>query len=319
MKRWRNTWIVMGMAVGLVVAALAVGVGVYSRPPKQMVLDLGNSATLKLVRIPAGTFLMGSPETERGRQFDERQHEVTISKPFYMGVTAVTVDQFAAFVAETGYRTDAEREGWSFGFGIEDGQLIGKGIDGCSWRKPSFEQRGDHPVVHVTWNDARAFCDWLSKKSGRTVTLPTEAQWEYACRGGTTTAYPWGANAEDGLGWSNGADQSLKRKLPGSRWPFFSFDDGFAYTSPAGALRANGFGLCDMNGNVCQWCLDFYGAYPTEAAVDPTGPVSGTLRVQRGGSWFNAADNCRSAFRRKCDPGKRYDDNSFRVVVTGAE
>ena len=139
---------------------------------------------------------------------------MTISKPFYMGVTHVTVDQFAAFVKDSGYKTDAEKDGWSVGFEIKDGKFVRQKMDGCSWRNPSFDQKGDHPVVQVSWNDAKAFCDWLSKKSGKTVTLPTEAQWEYACRAGTTTAYPWGDNPDDGKGWANCADQSLKKKIP---------------------------------------------------------------------------------------------------------
>ena len=139
---------------------------------------------------------------------------MTISKPFYMGVTHVTVDQFAAFVKDSGYKTDAEKDGWSVGFEIKDGKIDVKKVDGCSWRNPSFDQKGDHPVVQVSWNDAKAFCDWLSKKSGKTVGLPTEAQWEYACRAGTKTAYPWGDNPDDGKGWANCADQSLKKKIP---------------------------------------------------------------------------------------------------------
>src|ERR1035437_9439728 len=181
---------------------------------KELTLDLGNKVTLKLVQIPAGKFLMGSPETEKDRGKDQVQHEVTISKPFYMGSTHVTVDQFAAFVKDSGYKTDAEKDGWSYGFEIKDGKIAVRTVNGCSWRNPSFDQKGDHPVVQVSWNDAKAFCDWLSKKRGRTVMLPTEAQWEYANRAGATTAYPWGDNPDDGKGWGNCADQSLKNKLP---------------------------------------------------------------------------------------------------------
>ena len=175
-----------------------------------MTVDLGDKVTMKLVQVPAGKFTMGSPEAEKKAAVkeavaagnsekdatdvfkDEVQHEVTISKPFYMGITHVTVDQFAAFVKDSGYKTEAEKDGWAGGFEIKDGKLNDKRVNGCSWRKPSFDQKGDHPVVQVSWNDAKAFCDWLSKKSGKTVVLPTEAQWEYACRAGTKTAYPWG-------------------------------------------------------------------------------------------------------------------------------
>ena len=181
---------------------------------KELTLDLGDKVTLKLVRIPAGKFLMGSPETEKDRSTDEVQHEVTISKPFYMGVTHVTVDQYAAFAEGTGegYKTDAEEEGNSAGIEIKAGKLGCRVWPDARGALSSFDQKGDHPVVQVSWNDAQAFCDWLSKKSGKTVCLPTEAQWEYACRAGTTTAYPWGDNPDDGKGWANCADQSLQEE-----------------------------------------------------------------------------------------------------------
>jgi len=285
-------------------------------PAQELALDLGGKATLKLVLIPPGKFLMGSPAAEKGRDRDEVQHEVTISKPFYMGTTPVTVDQFAVFINESGYKTEAEKDGWSYGFEIQEGRLVARNVEGCSWRRPSFDQKGDHPVVQVSWNDAQAFCTWLSKKSGRAVALPTEAQWEYACRAGSTTAYPWGDNPDDGKAWANMADQSLKKKLTVAGAGFCSWDDGFAFTSPVGSFKANAFGLYDMNGNVCQWCQDRYGDYEAGATTDPSGASAGSLRVQRGGSWYNPPERGRSAFRRRCDPGKRYDDDGFRVVVT---
>ena len=300
---------------------------------KELTLDLGNKVTMKLVQIPAGKFLMGSPEDEKKAAVkeavaagvpekdatnafkDEAQHEVTLSKPFYMGITHVTVDQFAAFAKDSGYKTDAEKDGWSVGFGIKDGNFDIKKMDGCSWRNPSFDQKGDHPVVQVSWNDAKAFCDWLSKKSGKRVRLPTEAQWEYACRAGTKTAYPWGNNPDVGKGWANVADQSLKKKLPNDEWMFFNWDDGFVFTSPVGSFKANAFGLYDMTGNAWQWCQDRYGDYDKGAATDPTGADTGSLRVLRGCSWDDTPVSCRSADRDRGDPGNRSDDGGFRVVV----
>jgi formylglycine-generating enzyme required for sulfatase activity len=285
---------------------------------KVMTLDLGSKVTMKLVLIPAGKFLMGSPETEKDRNKDETQHEVTISKTFYMGVTHVTVDQFAAFVKDSGYKTNAEKDGRSAGFEIKDGKLDIKKMDGWSYRNPSFDQKGDHPVVQVSWDDAKAFCDWLSKKTGKSVVLPTEAQWEYACRAGTKTAYPWGDNPDDGKGWANGADQNFKKKLPNApaEWTFFNWDDGFVYTSPVGSFKANMFGLYDMNGNAWQWCQDRYGAYEKGAATDPTGADTGSLRVLRGGSWVNDPRRCRSANRFGYVPDDRDVVNlGFRVVV----
>jgi len=287
---------------------------------KGLCLDLGNKVTMKLVQIPAGKFSMGSPETEKDRKEDETQHEVTISKPFYMGVPHVTVDQFAAFVKDSGYKTDAEKAGSSLGIENRDGVLSPKKMDGCSWRNPSFNQKGDHPVVQVSWNDAKAFCDWLSKKTGKTVALPTEAQWEYACRAGTKTAYPWGDNPDDGTGWANGADQSFKKTVPNAPagMKVFNWDDGFVYTSPVGSFKANAFGLYDMIGNVGQWCGDCYGNCEKGAATDPTGAGTGSYnhRVHRGGSWCNGPTVFRSAYRNLgYAPGRREVNIGFRVVV----
>src|SRR5208282_3915999 len=127
---------------------------VWADPPaapaaKEVILDLGNGVGMKLVQIPPGKFLMGSPTTEVGRDSDELQHEVTITRAFYMGVTHVTVDQFSAFVKDGGYKTDAEKNGWSYGIEINAGKIDAKKVNGCSWRNPSFPQKGDHPVVQV--------------------------------------------------------------------------------------------------------------------------------------------------------------------------
>ena len=284
---------------------------------KELTLDLGNGVSLKLVLIPAGKFLMGSPETESGRNRDETRHEITISRPFYLGMTHVTVDQFAAFVKDKGYKTDAEKNGSSGGIEIKDGRLVGSKVTGCSWRDPSFDQKGDHPVVQVSWNDAQAFCAWLSRKTGKTVLLPTEAQWEYACRAGTTTAYPWGDNPDDGKGWANGADQSLQKKLPNAPvgWTFFNWDDGYVFTAPVGSFKVSAFGLYDVNGNAWQWCQDRYGTYAPGAATDPAGPDAGGARVLRGGSWGTHPSGCRAAVRDKHFPNDRSVNFGFRVAV----
>ncbi|MGD0139450.1 MAG: SUMF1/EgtB/PvdO family nonheme iron enzyme [Tepidisphaeraceae bacterium] len=175
-------------------------------------------------------------------------------------------------------------------------------------------------MVQVSWNDAEAFCAWLSKRSGKTVLLPTEAQWEYACRAGTTTAYPWGDNPDDGKGWANCADRSLRKKLPNLRQEFFSWDDAFVFTSPVGSFRANAFGLYDMIGNAYQWCEDRYGDYGRGAATDPTGADAGSFRVLRGGDWASPPSSSRSADRNKDYPVSRfYDMYGFRVAVVGED
>ena len=301
------------------VSALQIDAARKAGVPVAKEIDLGGGVTMKLALIPAGKFMMGSPATEKDRDKNEVQHEVTISKPFYMGITHVTVDQFAAFVKDSGwYKTDAENDGWSSSFEFKDGKLTTEKVDGCSWRNPSMDQKGDHPVVQVSWNDARAFCDWLSKKSGKTVVLPTEAQWEYACRAGTQTAYPWGDNPDDGKGWANCADQSLKKKLPNApaEWTFFSWDDGFVFTSPVGSFKANTFGLYDMIGNAWVWCADRYADDPTDAVTDPQGATYGVSRVLRGGSWDNYPSNCRAAIRYNLSPDYRLNILGLRVVVS---
>jgi formylglycine-generating enzyme len=310
-----GTLTVMALA-GAIVPSVAT-TAPSSQPAREVILDLGDKVTLTLIQIPAGKFLMGSPQTETGRNMDEVQHTVTISRPFYMGVTHVTVEQFAAFMKDSGYRTDAEEDGSSEGIEIKDNEIAASIVTGCSWRHPSFDQKGNHPVVQVSWTDAMEFCDWLSKKSGKTVGLPTEAQWEYACRAGTKTAYPWGDNPDDGKGWANGADESLKKKLPNApaERKFFSWDDGFVFTSPVGSFKPNAFGLYDMIGNASQWCQDGFGEYDRGAATDPTGAAAGGRRMLRGGSWsFNPA-NCRSASRPWGYLGHRSDYIGFRVVM----
>jgi len=287
---------------------------------KNLTLDLGNGAHLKLVEIPAGKFLMGSPDTEKDRDKDELQHEVTISQPFYMGETHVTLDQYTAFVKDSGYQTDAEKDGWAYGFEINNGRIDIKRVNGTSWRNPGYQQQGDHPVVQVSWNDAQAFCDWLSKKTGKTVALPTEAQWEYAYRAGTTTAYPWGDSPNAGKGWGNFADQSLRRKVTNApaSWEFFNWDDGFIFTSPVGHFQANAFGLYDMSGNAWQWCQDRYGTYDRDVSTDPKGMAIGEKRVLRGGSWYSGPGNCRSAYRFRDIANNLNISNGFRVAVVTA-
>ena len=314
----------LGMAMMLlVVAGWAVAADAAEpagQPAKELKLDLGKNVTMKLVLIPAGKFLMGSPETEKGRQVDETQREVTIGKAFYMGTTHVTVDEFAAFVKDTAYKTDAEKDGWTYGFEINYGRFDVKKVPGGCWRKPSFEQKGNHPVVLVSWNDANAFCEWLSKKSGSRVVLPTEEQWEYACRAGTTTAYPWGDNPDDGKGWANCADQRLKTTFPNSRdlWRFFSWDDGFAFTSPVASFNANAFGLFDMIGNAWQLCSDRDGDHVKRADEDAAGADRGGRRVSRGAGWNAGPELCRSGRRFACDPDHRLESSGFRVAVMTA-
>ena len=291
-----------------------------------------NSLGMKLVLIPPGEFMMGSSAEEikvwndwfkqqdlKGANIDSEgpQHRVRITRPFYLGAHHVTVGQFRQFVTDAGYATDAEKGEKKGAFGIDSttGKFSFKAE--YSWRNPGFEQTDEHPVVCVSWNDAVAFCDWLSRKEGKSYRLPTEAEWEYACRAGTTTRYWCGDDQEKLAEVANVADATAKAKFPD--WKFtISASDGYVFTSPVGSFRANPFGLYDMHGNALQWCADWYGKdhYDASPADDPSGPSSGASRVLRGGSWGDGPDNDRSASRTGFAPVRPERYLGFRVART---
>jgi formylglycine-generating enzyme len=297
--------LMIGLALGLV----AVGQG----SPETR----SNSLDMKFVRIAAGEFMAGSPLTEPGRSANETQHRVTISKPFWLAATHVTVAQFTVFTKESGYRTLAEKQGWSGGSWDVAGNKWER-IDGGSWRNPGFPQESNHPVVCVTWNDAIAFCEWLGKKEGLEYRLPTEAEWEFASRAGRTTAYLWGNNPGDGAGWVNCSDLTSAAKF--TLFPAFTWSDGFMHTSPVATFRPNAWGLSDMLGNTLQWCGDWFGDYPTDAVTDPKGPPEGKERVLRGGAFIYGPRHSRCAFRGRNFPDFQNFYIGFRVLLeTGPE
>ena len=269
-----------------------------SRGNPEVSIDLGGGVSLPMMEVPAGTYLRGSDGTETGRGTDETRHEVTISRPFLIGKSPVTVAQWERFVAETGYRTEAEK-GTSGGFGWNGSALVQN--KSYTWRNPGFPQSADHPVCIVTFGDSQAFCGWLERKTKRKTTLPTEAQWEYACRAGTTTAWHSGATAADGerAAWHKGNAGNT--------------------THPVFEKSANLWGLT-IGGNVSEWCLDWYGPYPQGSLTDPLQENKNLSdkprRVQRGGSWNRDLKNTRSASRWRSDPGSRTADNGFRVVCS---
>jgi len=290
--------------------------GSASPDPKTLELDLGGKVRMKLVRIPAGTFMMGSPPKARYRpQRNERpQREVTIRRSFHMGACEVTRGQFAAFIKASRRKTDAERLGRAYAW---DGRKWDK-VKGATWRKPGFEQTDEHPVICVSWTDATNFCDWLGRKTGRSVRLPTEAEWEYACRAGTKTAFWWSDDDAGGKGACNAADRTAKKRF--KSWAIFDWDDGCVFTSPVGRYRPNAFGLHDMLGNVWEWCSGAYVEQPGRRSVrsDPYAD-KGNRRVVRGGSWMSPPNRCRSAFRGVCGLQGSYCDYiiGFRVAVDG--
>jgi formylglycine-generating enzyme len=262
------------------------------------------------VQVPPGAFEMGCVAGDRECQDDEKpSRRVELTRGFWVGRTEVTVAAFREFVLATGYRTDAEADGWSRVF---DGRSLVK-EEGASWLAPGFAQGPEHPVVHVSWYDARAYCAWAG---GR---LPTEAEFEYASRAGRAAAqYPWGAAPEPVVGGArqaNVADDALKRRhanltvVPG-------YDDGHAFTAPAGTFPPNGFGLHDVAGNVAEWCLDSYDPkyYSLSIDRDPPGAPFGLQRVIRGGSWLDDASNLRASYRVRDSPGYHDALVGFRCV-----
>jgi formylglycine-generating enzyme required for sulfatase activity len=294
-----------------------------------------NSIDMELVLIPAGRFSMGSPETadELTKVFPDAKkewltgerpvHHVTISQPFYLGKYEVMKGQFRKFVEDTNYRTDAEKDGKG-GYGYTgDKDKPFEQRPSFTWRDWGVEQGDTSPVVNVSHNDAAAFCEWLSRKEGKKYRLPTEAEWEYACRAGTVDRYYNGDDPEGLTKVGNVCDASLKKqfKLPDKNGITLESDDGWAFTSPVGQFAANNFGLYDMLGNAMEWCSDWYdeGYYSKSPERDPTGPSSGSLRVLRGGSWDSRAVFCRAAYRGRYSPVLRDLYLGFRMARSSGE
>ncbi|CAN5414083.1 hypothetical protein BH09PLA1_BH09PLA1_22000 [soil metagenome] len=247
-----------------------------------------NSVGMKFVFVPPGKFVMGSPITEARREMDEVEHKVQLTNGFYLGQTEVTRAQFAKFVRESKYVTEAERAG-----------------DLETWRNLSMGQKFDHPVVYVTWHDAQAFCEWLSAREGRTYRLPTEAEWEYAARAGTRDPFANGASIGTGDANFNGT----------TRYGAGTVGSYRATTVAVRGFEPNPWGLHDMCGNVWEWCSDWYGRYPIEPTINPQGPSTGSVKLARGGSWANAPEYCRAAYRFGGNPEASYSTVGFRCVM----
>jgi len=276
---------------------------------------------IELVFIPPGKFRMGSPHDELGRKDDESSHEVTITRPFYLGRFEVKFGQFRRWAEATRYVTDGEKRG---GGHAHDAHAVWEHRPGTNWRKPGyagpFELADDHPVVHVSHNDALAFCRWLTERersNGGTVTftLPSEAQWEWACRAGSGGRFSWG-DGEDTTGKAiNAGDRSLKRIHP--EWPrsIMPMDDGFPFAAPVARFQPNGFGLFDMLGNVWEFCSTRSGPYPAEAVTDPGDLSADRGFAVRGGGWSNVAADCRCATRNADPPDFCHSNLGFRVAL----
>jgi formylglycine-generating enzyme required for sulfatase activity/serine/threonine protein kinase len=287
--------------------------------PEDLQLDLGGGVKMEFVLIKAGSFLMGSPGSDRNAmQHEKPMHRVTLTKDFYLGKFPVTREQFGRFVEEQNYKTEAENSGQGgWGFNAKENCLEGPNRK-YTWRDPGFEQNGQHPVVNVCWFDADVFCTWLGGKNRRYCELPSEAQWEYAYRAGTQTRFFTGDNPASLEGFANIADATLKRKgIKADHWEYYALDDGYAFTSPVGVFKSNPWGLYDMCGNVWQWCRDYHEAnyYAQGDVTDPEGPGNGDFRIQRGGSWRDGIRLCRAGHRRYFAPVYCSYSRGFRVLV----
>ncbi len=285
--------------VGLIVAA-AIGVLLLARPavpsPPQPIV---NAIGMKLALIPPGIFLMGSPKREEERGHDEIRHRVKITRPFYLGAYEVTQAQHEV-VTGTNPSWFTATGGGKVQVGDRDARHF--------------------PVEDVTWHQAIEFCRKLSElpeemKAGHIYRLPTEAEWEYACRAETVSPFHHGYE----LDFGNPGDHAVGRaNMNGlGKYPRRDRYGGCLHrTCTVGGYEPNAFGLYDMHGNVQEWCADWYGPYATDGVqVDPQGPSSGTERVMRGGAFLSTGKACRSAQRNKLPPQQSHYAVGFRVVM----
>lgn len=316
-----------------------------------------DSLGMKFVLIPAGEYLRGFDNSNRrdhnfhlAHQYSNRQdfknetpaHRVAISKPFEIGVTEVTVGQFRSFVKATGYVTEAEKNGGALGCFPEEKDYVDrfhKSKD-VTWKKPGFNQTDHHPVVAVSWHDAQAFCNWLSENNNESYRLPSEAEWEYACRSGKSTWYSWGENPDDAYKHANVADGALEAAQPKTtsfqRAVKLGIDDGdgVVFTAAFAQYKPNPWGLFDMHGNVWEWCEDRWSAELYEHYFDnvPRQERSkvvindprffketdqhkyGDWRVIRGGAWTCAPASVRCSIRTFAEASDATVYTGFRVV-----
>lgn len=291
--------------------------------PRHTYAPSASAVDLRMVTIPGGSFQMGNPRRDSYPSDGESPvHEVALDG-FAMTPTTVTNQVYGEFVAATGYVSEAERFGWSFVFAgllpddFEETRAVQQApwwrqVFGASWDHPEGPQsdiagREHHPVIHVSWNDAMAFCQWSDTR------LPTEAEWEYAARGGTEGMPFW---------WGNELTPDGEHRMnvwQGTFPNLNSAEDGFLGTAPADAFTPNPYGLFNMTGNVWEWCLDWFSptAYATSSPRNPIGPRLGTSRVMRGGSYLCHRSYCnryRVDARSASTPDSSTGNIGFRVV-----
>jgi formylglycine-generating enzyme required for sulfatase activity len=306
--------------------------------------SFSNSLGMQMVRIPAGEFLMGNDSSSQelarlypgyasqrlqGLADEAPVHRVRITRPFYMGRHEVTVGQFSRFVQASGYVPESVADGTG-GYGYNPrhdprSSPRGDAFEGrhprYSWQHPGFAQNDEHPVVNLTWNDAVALARWLSLTEQRRYRLPTEAEWEYACRAGTRTQYHSGDEPASLAAVANVFDADSAANWP--QWQSFALPthDGFAFTAPVGRFAPNAFGLHDMHGNVWEWTADWHddSYYARSPVDDPPGPIDGGVKVRRGGSWHTWPLYARCAYRNWNTPVARYTLVGIRLVMEAPE
>ncbi len=243
-----------------------------------------------------------------GEADEKPVHEVCIND-FYISKFEVTVGVFRKFIDDTGYVTEAEKGNGCYFWG----ETKLKYKKSMNWRTPGFLQGDNHPVVCVSWNDAKAFIDWLSVSTGEKYRLPTEAEWEYAARsGGKKEKYAGFSNESQVYQYANICDKKCELELK-----IKTQDNGYKYTSPVGKYKPNGLGLCDMTGNVWEWVQDYYDEvfYKNSSMKNPKGPLDGELRVLRGGAWYIPA-GVRSSDRVGANSERMGNDIGFRLVLS---
>ena len=281
-----------------------------SLKPKQSFRECQNCP--EMVVIPSGEFMMGSPADEISNGLaaanEAPQHKVEVKQTIAIGRFEVTRDQFAAFITASGFAPSNRC------FTFE--QNLPREREGRSYLVPGYAQDGNHPAVCVSWNDAQAYVDWLSKTTGKAYRLLSEAEFEYAARAGNTLPYAFTDNPADLCRYVNGADQSARNAGLPEDAPYMTCSDGYPFTAPVGALKANGFGLSDLIGNVWEWTADCFADDYRDAGSDSAARSQGgcAMRTVRGGDWFSAASSLRPAVRAKAAPDAHHDDIGFRVA-----
>jgi serine/threonine-protein kinase len=334
-SRFRKNLIIAGIVLRFLMLAIAITCVILS-PKRQLQQPtepgVGNTRIrpadgMVMVYVPAGEFKMGAPglewirwpqsQRELKRMYykpflftDEIPQHVVYLDAFWIDKTEVTVAMFRTFVEATGYKTTAERQGWGKPWTDGPKELEWPKVNGTDWQHPYGPEstaKDDHPVTQVSWEDAAAYCKWVGGQ------LPTEAQWEKACRGTDGRMWPWG-NTFDGTRVS-----SCDAQCPIERWKDDSFDDGYAFAAPVGSFPAgvSPYDALDMVGNVWEWVADWYEKdyYHDSPYKNPLGPASGTLRAMRGGAWYDTDVWVTCTVRHQNPPWDRYSDVGFRCVV----